>query len=47
MMPTGEGLEGGRHVNIASYPDAKRAAAVSAFDARFGEMEQVLCGACR
>lgn len=42
MMPTGEGLEGGRHVNIASYPDAKRVAAVSAFDARFGEMEQVL-----
>jgi len=29
-------------MNLASYPNANRAAAISAFDARFGEMERVL-----
>jgi hypothetical protein len=36
------GLGDARHVKLTDYPDSQRAIAVSMFDARFGEMEQVL-----
>jgi hypothetical protein len=35
-------LGGAHHVQFADYSDSERAVAVSAFDARFGEMERVL-----
>lgn len=35
-------LEEGRQVKLAEYSDSRLAGAVSAFDARFGEMERVL-----
>jgi hypothetical protein len=35
-------LGGVPHVKLADYTDAERGVAVAAFDARFGEMEQVL-----
>lgn len=38
----GGSLGGAQHVKLTDYTDAERATAVATFDARFGEMEQVL-----